>query len=75
MDKWNEVMNGTNSALKDQTLSLLSRETNKTYIYANGYTRFNDNDRNGRHEMEYDIEYTILLLKFMFSLAVDILVI
>ena len=33
MDKWNEVMNGANSALKDQTLSLLSRETNKTYIY------------------------------------------
>ena len=27
----NEVMNGANSALKDQTLSLLSRETNKTY--------------------------------------------
>ena len=26
-------MNGTDSALKDQTLSLLSRETNKTYIY------------------------------------------
>ena len=34
MDKWNEVMNGTNSALKDQTLSLLSHET-----------RFNDYDK------------------------------
>ena len=73
MDKWNEVMNGTNSALKDQTLSLLSRETNKTYT--NGYTRFNDNDKNGRHEMEYDIEYIILLFKFMFSLVGDRLVI
>ena len=40
----NEVMNGANSALKDQTLSLLSRETNKTYIYKNEYTRFNDYD-------------------------------
>ena len=35
-------MNGTDSALNDQTLSLLNRETNKTYIYTNGYTRFND---------------------------------
>ena len=45
MDKWNEVMNGANSALKDQTVSLLSREINKTYVYRNEYTRFNDYDR------------------------------
>ena len=32
MEKWNEVMNGTDSALKDQTY-YLSHETNKTYIY------------------------------------------
>ena len=38
-------MNGTDSALKDQTLSLLSRETNKTYIYKNEFTRFNDYDK------------------------------
>ena len=40
----NEVMNGANSALKDQTLSLLSCETNKIYIYKNEFTRFNDYD-------------------------------
>ena len=45
MYKWNEVMNGANSALKVQTLSLLSRETNKTYIYRNEYTRSNDYDK------------------------------
>ena len=38
-------MNGTDSALKDQTLSLLSRETKGTYIYKNEITRFNDYDK------------------------------
>ena len=61
MDKWNEVMNGANSALKDQTLSLLSRETTKTYIYRNEYTRFNDYDKMVDMKIEYDIEYTILI--------------
>ena len=45
MDQWNESMNGANSALKDQTLSLLSRKTNKAYIYKNEYTWFNDYDK------------------------------
>ena len=38
-------MNGTDSASKDQTLSLLSRETNQTYIYKNEITRFNGYDK------------------------------
>ena len=38
-------MNGSNSALKDQTLSLLSRETNKTYVFKNEDTRFNDYEK------------------------------
>ena len=57
-------MNGTDSASKDQTLSLLSRETNQTYIYKNEITRFNGYDKmvDGKWHRMYNVKLEVHVL-------------